>query len=269
MYRTVNDLFNRTYIWGNNFCIMKKLLFLFSALLALTACSSPEELYLEAEEISNVEAGETLIEYQQKYIKIAEEALKLDDKEFAKFIEHDNGFSQGCVIKHGDSWGWQLSWGWMELPDCFNLCRDEDRSLANDITEAYVQTAKALQAKYEDASIHEPKVMTPNNNYATTKREYIGTELGTCEYECELALAEIYIEWLEVFGELLEHDDFDRFRVDVVENVDDAMNGNGFWGSDEVKELRDKKSKIKDKVDENTETIYKLNREIYQRARML
>lgn len=248
---------------------MKKLLFLFSALFALTACSSPEELYLEAEEISNIKAGETLIKYQQKYIKIANEMLKLNDEEFAKLTENSD-FSQGCIRNYSDSWGWQLPFGnRMELPDCFNFCRKKDGSLADKVTEAYVETAKAQQAKYKRASIVEPEVMISNADYAADKREYISTKLGACEYECELALAEIYIEWLEVYGELLEHDDFDKFKNEVIENVNDAINGKGFWASKEFKEFRDKQSKIANKIRENYQTIDELEREISQRSRML
>ncbi len=249
---------------------MKKLGIIFSALLALSACSSPEELYIKLYEISEVKAGETLIEYQQKYINIAQELLNLSDEEFAKEAEHRD-FSQGCINNPSDSWGWQFHGNSLRLPNCFNLCRDKDLSLATDITEAYTEVAKAIQAKYETAFLHEPEVMISYEDYAAQKRDYISTKLGACEYECELALAEIYIDWLEVYKDLMEHKDFDRFRVEVLENVDDYMNGKGFWASQEYKESRDNISKkaINDRIKENHQVMYSLEKEISKRNSQL
>lgn len=207
------------------------------------------------------------MEYQQKYINIAQEVLSLSDEEFIK--ETENDFSQGCIRNSGDSWGWMYNGNSLSLPDCFNFCRDKDLPLASDITEAYTEVAKAIQDKYEPAYLHEPEVMISYEDYAAKKRDYISTKFGACEYECELALAEIYIEWLEVYKELLEHSDFDRFKVEVLDNLNDAMNGKGFWASPEYKAKEDNARKQSGKIKENYQVMYELSKEISQRMRHL
>ncbi len=249
---------------------MKKLTVMLSALVVMASCAStPEELLMESYEIANIEMREKYIEYQEEYIKLAEQTLNLNDKEFAEFAKKSNcELDYWMCVNRPDEI--EIDRNPEAFPEFIRLCRDKDRSLAEDIDEAYLNFLEVLgtkqervRADYDDWDEDGLIASTTKGDYAKNKAAYIATKLGKCAYECELAMAELYIDYIETYTDFIETAmEFTNHNV-YYRDIDKKI------GKEQWKELTDASHKLHEKIDENYDKIYDLEWQIESRMASL
>lgn len=246
---------------------MKKLAVMLSALVAMASCAStPEDLIMECREIVNIEMWEKYIEYQQEYIKLAEQTLNMNDKEFAEFAEKSNCELDYWMCINRPDEIWNIDRNAEEFPEFIRLCRDKDRSLAEDIDEAYLNFLEVLSTKQqrvspdfsdwdEDGLI----ASVSKGDYAKNKSAYITTKMGKCAYECELAMAELYIDYIETYTDFIETaTEFSNhlaYYRDISLLIED----------EKYDEQAEKIKKLYETIDENYDKIYELEWQIESR----
>lgn len=250
---------------------MKKLTIMFSALVAMVSCAStPEELLMECREIANIEMREKYIEYQEEYIKLAEQTLNLNDKEFAEFAKKSNCELDYwmCINRYSEITG--IDRNPEAFPEFIRLCRDKDRSLAEDIDKAYLNFLEVLSTKQERVSPDFSDwdedgliASVTKNDWAKNKSAYITTEMGKCAYECELAMAELYIDYIETYTDFVETIPELQYHMayysDIVKSID----------TEEYKEQSEKMNQLYETIDENFDKIYDIEWQIKRRMARL